>query len=92
MSQYQNRVVTQSVLGDVANQSDITVPSVVAKIERLVAKVSEFEVGTLDFADYERIAPLHENCRKNLHAVLEHQTADHKVRKNLTVTPKAISQ
>ena len=54
----------QSVLGDVANLSDLTAPSVVSKIERLEAKVSEFLIGMLDFADDERIAPLHQHCRK----------------------------
>ena len=42
VSQYQNRVVMQSVLRDVTNLSDRTVPSVVTKIERLEAKVSKF--------------------------------------------------
>ena len=42
VSQFQNRVAMQSVLGDVANLSHITVTSVVTTIERLVAKVSEF--------------------------------------------------
>ena len=89
VSQYQNGVVMQSVLQDVANLSDLTAPSVVTKIERLEIKVSEFQVGTLDFADDECIAPLLQQLKEHLQAVLERQTADHKGKKDETVTPKA---
>ena len=87
VNQYQNGVVMQSVLQDVANLSDLTAPSVVPKIERLETKVSEFQVGTLDFAYDERIAPVRQQLKEDLQAVL--QTADHKGKKDETVTPKA---
>ena len=90
VSQYQNGVVMQSVLQDVAKLFDLTAPSVVTKIERLETKVSEFQVGTLDFADDERIAPLRQQLKEGLQAVLERQTADHKGKKDETVTPKAV--
>ena len=88
VGQYQNGVVMQSVLQDVANLSDLTAPSVVTKIERLETKVSEFQVGTLDFADDERIAPLRQQLKEDLQAVLERQTADHKGKIDETVTPR----